>query len=129
MVLYPLPPFVCFATCSCSLPPPIREPPDERVGVTPPTCRVTFGAGFITFNNYFNLPTTQYNVLVTIALAKINNRLLLLTILKLLLLMILQILIILMILLLLLLLLFLQLLLLLRKILLLLLRKIIYLVL
>ena len=26
---------------------------------------VIFGAGFITFNNFLNLPTTQYNVLVT----------------------------------------------------------------
>src|SRR4051812_42988360 len=34
---------------------------------------VTFGAGFITFNNIYNLPTTQYNVLVTLALAKLNK--------------------------------------------------------
>jgi len=34
---------------------------------------VIFGTGFITFDNFLNLPTTQYNVLVTIALAKFNK--------------------------------------------------------
>ena len=34
---------------------------------------VIFSTTFITFNNFLNLPTTQYNVLVIIALDKFNK--------------------------------------------------------